>query len=282
MSIIVGCTAESTAVAVVLEYAARNWQVFQLRQRSKAPATGRGFYDATANPAVLRRRFGGRHPFNIGIRTGVASGVFVLDVDGDSGRASLARLVDEHGPLPLTRTSSTARGRHYWFTCPNELPSSTGRLGEGIDIKADGGYVVAPPSVHPDGPAYAWLNDADPVDPPEWVLTLARHKPPREAGRLVTAGPLTCTDAYCRAALRYESLAVATAIKGGRNHRLNRASFCLHQLVAIGKLTADDVTSYLLDACRTCGLLADDGERQCLATIKSGAKAGLENPRRVP
>jgi hypothetical protein len=263
-----------------LDYAARGFQVFPLKPRSKEPATRRGLYEATSNTATLRRYFTGAHPYNIGVRTGVPSNVFVLDIDGERGFSSLAELVERHGLLPPTLTSATGKGRHYWFVACRPVPCSVGKIAAGIDIRGDGGYVVAPPSVHPSGAIYRWVNDEPPAEAPDWLLKLARHRP--EVVPPPTTDRVTCTDNYCRAALEREIRLVADAVQGGRNHALNRASFSLHQLVAIGKLEASDVVNRLIGAAHVCGLLQDDGQRQVMATIRSGARAGLLCPRRLP
>jgi hypothetical protein len=267
-------------LTVALDYASRGFQVFPLKPRGKEPATRRGLYEATSNTATLRRYFTGAHPYNIGVRTGVPSGVFVLDVDGEHGLNSLAELVEWHGLLPATLTSTTGKGRHYWFKATGPISCSVGKVAPGIDIRGDGGYVVAPPSIHPNGTGYRWVNEEPPADAPDWLLKLARQRP--TADYIPRAlGEVTCSDNYCKAALEREVRSVAEAAHGGRNHALNRASFSLHQLVAIGKLDAGDVVNRLVEAAHTCGLLQDDGQRQVMATIRSGARAGLLCPRRL-
>jgi hypothetical protein len=262
-----------------LQYAAQGYQVFPLKPGSKEPATRRGFYEATSNTATLRRWFTGAHPNNIGIRTGVPSGAFVLDVDGEQGVSSLAELVERYGLLPSTLESTTGKGRHYWFVARDPIPCSGGKIAPGIDIRADGGYVVAPPSIHPNGAIYRWVSDKPPSDAPDWVLKSARQR--SEVVPPIATRHAACSDNYCRAALEREVHSVADAAGGGRNHALNRASFSLHQLVAIGKLDAEDVVNRLLHAAHACGLLKDDGQRQVMATIRSGARAGLLCPRRL-
>jgi hypothetical protein len=229
--------------------------VFPLKYAAKEPeARSRGFYDATTNPATIRRWFGGKFKRNLGARTGQASGVWVLDEDE---LGALAALAEKHGPLPATRESSTGRGRHLWFkTTPLPIPSrqGKGRIWPGTDIKAEGGYVVAPPSIHPDGPVYRWVNDAPIVEAPSWLLALARKSKPTEptepTPRSNAARPSSGRPgAYAAAALEREIAILANTPKGGRNHQANASSFSLHQLVAGGELKGDDVTDALIKAC---------------------------------
>jgi hypothetical protein len=219
-----------------LDYAARGFAVFPCLERSKLPACSRGFKDATTNPATIRRWWGGHHNYNIGIATGVTSSVWVFDVDGGAGAAALRELEAKHSPLAPTLTSITAGGCHLWFGAEGALPCSVGRIGPGLDVRADGGYVLVPPSVHPDGPIYRWSNDRPPAVAPDWLIRLARHKPG----------------------------APAISIRPG------------------GELAGADVEQNLIRACQVNGLLQDDGLRQVYATIRSGARAGLQFPRSRP
>jgi Bifunctional DNA primase/polymerase, N-terminal len=129
-------------IGIVLDYAARGFQCFPVRPAAKEPATRNGFKDATANPATLRRWFNGAYSYNVGIRTGVPSGVFVLDVDGDQGASNLRELETFHGGLPSTLTSSTGNGKHLWFRIEGPIPCSAGKIAPGIDVRGDGGYVA--------------------------------------------------------------------------------------------------------------------------------------------
>jgi hypothetical protein len=127
---------------------------------------------------------------NIAIATGVGSDVFAVDVDFKSGGfESLAALIEVHGPLPLTWTVKTGgKGEHLYFRHPGGVVrNSQSKVGTGIDIRGDGGCVVAPPSIHPEtGDAYAWAvspDDVDLADAPAWLLAAltaepARHLPP--------------------------------------------------------------------------------------------------------
>src|SRR5215467_1041598 len=107
-----------SALTTALDYAARGWAVLALQPSLKEPRKGsRGFYDATTNPATIRRWWLADPTYNIGIRTGIASGVWVLDADGDAGATTLAELEAEHGELPPTLCSTSSNGTHFWFQC---------------------------------------------------------------------------------------------------------------------------------------------------------------------
>ena len=266
-----------------LDYAARGWHVFPLAPRLKVPLKGsRGFKDASINPATLRRWFGQGYPYNIAIGTGRISGLLMLDSDGREGTESLERLQAEHGTLPATLMSQSSRGPHFWFKLTVPVPKSESKLGPKIDVRADGGYAVAPPSIHPSGAVYRWLNDLPPAPVPDWLIVLACVKPPPlivTPRPRPTSAPTSASLAYGHAALEREIEALVRASSGTRNHALNRASFVLHQLVAGGELHAEEVMRALHYAAERNGLLAEDGLRRVQATIESGATDGLHSPR---
>lgn len=117
---------------------------------------------------------------NIGIATG--DGFFVLDIDPrHHGDETLAQLEREHGPLPVTPEVVTGGGgRHLYFR--GALPSSAGRIGPGVDVRGEGGYVVAPPSLHASGRRYEWdlsapIDDVPIAEAPAWLLACASPSP---------------------------------------------------------------------------------------------------------
>jgi hypothetical protein len=274
------CT--SHLLVAALAHAARGLAVFPLLERSQAPACSRGFHNATTNPATIRRWWNGWHNYNIGIATGLISEAWVLDVDGSKGASALLDLELQHGSLPPTLCSVTAGGCHIWFRADSPISSSVGRIGPGLDVRADGGYVVAPPSTHPDGPTYRWTNDRAPAIAPPWLVRLAHQKPGAPRIILPEYRPTGSPGAYGRAALNRECEALASTPPGARNAALNRASFVLHQLVAGGELNCADVHRGLIQAATANGLTTDptDGPLSVERTIASGARAGLQHPRR--
>lgn len=104
--------------------------------------------------------------------TGEPSRIIVLDVDGEVGDAAFRRLCAEFNFLPETLTAITGNGRHHYFAHPGvEIPNSARTVADGVDVRGDGGYIVAPPSQHRSGTRYAWLADDQPLQPiPEWLL----------------------------------------------------------------------------------------------------------------
>ena len=257
-----------------LDYARRGWLIFPCIPNDKPPAFKGGFYSATTNPATIARWWNAK-PYNIGIRTGACSHLWVVDIDPGGWLDG----------LPLTLEAATGRGRHLYFATGLDLPNTAGRIGPGIDTRGGGGYVIAPPSVHPSGAIYRWSIESEPATPPGWLIERARKQ--RNSERATTAAglatqPGALAGAYGQAALNAEIGAVVLAPKGTRNNALNKAAFSLGQLVAGGELAADEVGAALWRACEVNGLLADDGPRQVDATIRSGLKAGAQHPRALP
>jgi hypothetical protein len=129
-------------------FASRGWLVFPLRRNSKEPATRNGLNDAKVELPVIEATWRQHPSLNVGIRCGRESGLIVLDVDGDDGMESLRKIEQARGKLPLTASVRTPRGgQHFYFQHPGfEVSNSVGWPGPGLDIRGDGGYVVAPPS----------------------------------------------------------------------------------------------------------------------------------------
>lgn len=149
-----------------LYYVRLGLAVFPIKPRDKTPLTEHGFLDASKEQAQIEHWWTTWPVANIGIATGAVSGGLVvvdLDVDdntGIDGRETLREWEKEHAKLPdKTWISITGRGGyHYFYRDPSTVRNRTG-IYEGIDIRGDGGYVVAPPSIHPNGNAYEWEQD---------------------------------------------------------------------------------------------------------------------------
>ena len=177
----------SETLASALAFAARGWPVFPCyeMQRSacacgspacespgKHPRTRNGFYDASAEPARVREWWTRSPNANVGIATGAASGLVTLDVDPRKrGDAGLDDLQSDLGQLPGTPTVHTGGGGlHMHFGYPTDgapVPCRTNVGGyAGVDVRGDGGYVIAPPSNHRSGGEYLWDTEFGETTPP--------------------------------------------------------------------------------------------------------------------
>ena len=179
---------QALRLEAALSYAARGWPVFPLHTATKGrcscgreacsspgkhPRTEHGLLDATKDEGIIRRWWRQWPDANIGIVTGEPSGIIVLDVDTrNGGDESLQQLETEHGCLPRTQEARTGGGRHLYFQAPQMPLRSRPSFRAGIDIKAEGGYVVVPPSAHALGTRYRWITDssAQQAEPPAWLL----------------------------------------------------------------------------------------------------------------
>ena len=169
-----------------LAYARRGIPVFPCEPGGKRPLTYNGFWDASADPRRIETWWRRWPDANVGVPTGERSGLLVLDVDArGGGPESLAALQRAHGPLPRTARARTGGGGvHFFFGYPvgEEVRNSAGRLGEGLDVRGEGGYVVVPPSRTRS--TYEWFERLPPADP-AWLLACLREQPSRsDEGRL--------------------------------------------------------------------------------------------------
>jgi hypothetical protein len=175
-----------------LEYAEQGYQVIPLHTPTgescscrkpdcesvgKHPRTAHGLKDASSDPAKIRQWWERWPDANVGIATGPESGIFILDVDGAQGEASLSDLAKRGFILPDTYSVKTGRGSHLYFLWEEDadIRNSQSKLAPGLDIRGAGGYVAAPPSMHKSGRHYE-VNESstNPAPCPEWLLVI-RH-----------------------------------------------------------------------------------------------------------
>jgi hypothetical protein len=173
--------------AAALAYAARGWSVVPIESRGKRPLVPwLEFQRRIAAADEIDGWFRRWPEANVGIVTGRVSGLTVVDIDPrHGGAASLERVGDEHGPLPRTVEAETGGGgRHLYFAYPGQLVHNRVGIRPGIDLRADGGCVVAPPSLHPSGRRYRWARGCGPDEVPlaalpGWLLPEAHGDGPR-------------------------------------------------------------------------------------------------------
>ncbi|MEU4216219.1 bifunctional DNA primase/polymerase [Actinoplanes sp. NPDC026623] len=272
-------------LAAALEYAAAGWPVFLLG-RTKRPVancaacrtagtghdpaacaclTCHGFHAATTDPARLTR-IRVRHPRGLlAVRTGAASGTVVVDIDPRNGGHLIPALMP---PTACVRTGSD--GWHLYYRHPGHPVSSRALRGHpGVDIKADGGYVAAPPSIHPGtGRRYAWARRGPVEEMPPALACLVKAD---HALTLPAAtGPITTTAAggisYPDRLLDAHLSAVARAPEGRRRATLYGAARGIARMVAAGALTRDDAWTALTQA----GHAAAQSDRDIRAAITGG------------
>ena len=213
---------------------------------------------------------------NIAVVTGAASGIVVIDLDGD---------VEQHADLlerlpigPSVRTPSG--GVHLYFKDPGGLKNTVSRYAAHVDIRADSGCAVLPGSRTEKG-TYEWVVHPDGVELPDlpgWFLDgLKKESPPPRQAAPTSSVTYSGRTPRAAAALEYERQTVASSSKGTRNPDLNSAAFSLGTLVGAGELDESDAVNGLLDAnlCRSEPLK----ESEARAAIQSGMTAGKKSPR---
>ncbi|BEQ14413.1 bifunctional DNA primase/polymerase [Desulfoferula mesophila] len=247
--------------------------------------------DASSDPQQIEEWWGQWPDANVGILTGAASGIFVLDVDmkpDKDGEASLAALEKKQGSLPPTVMAHTGSGgRHFFFKYPQrgEIGNSAGRIGPGLDVRGDNGYVVAPPSDHISGGVYAWdedhhPDDMKPAEAPQWLLDkIKSQKQPRPVQKSSAGqGKLPKNVEKFEGAdalLDYELKTLAKASKGGRNDQLNKSAYYIGRILDAGDLDEDMVRRQFSATAKTIGL----GSEEIADTLNSALEAGKRNAR---
>jgi putative DNA primase/helicase len=200
------------------DYRERGLAPIPLKDRSKAPKLPKGhpFLGRKATEEEFAR-FDFRH--NIGVVTGKVSGIIVLDDDDDG------KTLHEHGwHTPATPTVKTKRGHQYYYRCPEGGFPTFDVVPGTLEVRADGAYVVAPPSVHPSGDRYEWVispDDAELADPPAWLIEQARVRGRKmhaeDVGEVITNGSRNKTLFSIAGTLRRRGLdeaSIAAALLG--------------------------------------------------------------------
>lgn len=172
---------DTTALEAALGYARRGWSVIPLRRRDKRPLIIKWeqFQRRRAAEAEIRRWFSAMPSANVGLVTGAVSGLIVLDLDCPEA----VELVKVKG-MPETPVAATGKGWHVYlaYPQPGSAPNMV-RVFGCMDVRGDGGYAVAPPSIHPSGRRYVWAKGRSPDDvplapPPDWLLGALRFARP--------------------------------------------------------------------------------------------------------
>jgi len=281
---------ENFRLAAALEYAARGWHVMPIwwpfspdkcacplgkacTSIAKHPMTPHGLTEATTDEAQIRDWWANWPAANVAIRTGAISGVVALDEDPkNGGDETLAEQLKIHGDFPVTvRAITGSGGSHTLFGHPGELfpnsvttPKSTGWLKlQGLDIRGDGGYIVASPSKHKSGNYYAWDDGQSPDDVvlepvPAWIMNRLRMRGHKGESGGSSGGSGTDQGRY------WLGQALAKAGPGSRNNecmnmmcQLRDNGFSQAEAEQLGKEYAERVPG------------AGYSEREAIATARS-------------
>lgn len=286
-----------TPLELAQHYVAKGWPVFPCRSHAeenvdqatgevitlgeKTPLTPNGFKGATRFPRIIERWWSDWPDAAVGLPTGEKTGFFALDIDNKPGGANgfdwLSEMEAEHGPLPDTaRVTSPNGGLHIYFKYVVGT-RNRGALGAGVDIRSEGGYVLAAGSTMANGRSYKWETDTREIaDAPPWLLDLLLPKSaPAHTQYSLSAAT---NNAYVDAAVDRELADLAGAPMGTRNNALNDAAFSIGTIVGAGALSEAEARALLQDVARGWGR---DWSR-CCKTIENGLKAGIQNPRHIP
>jgi hypothetical protein len=286
----------SSLKAAALRYAANGWPVFVLG-RTKHPVancaackpvsgivphdpqgcrclTCHSFYAATREPRVIARMLAMVPAGLLAIRTGAASGLVVIDVDPAHGGTQSLAVLRDRGLLAPTRFVRTGSGGlHLYYRHPGphlKIKCSQGQLGPGIDVRADGGYIVAPPSVHPlTGHPYLWADENAAIaemhralraecSPPTTPPPAPRTVTPRLSGARCISSPAALLEANLNA--------VRDAKEGSRRTALYGCARGIARMVAAGAINSTDAQAALMEV----GLAAGQTDRDCRAAITGG------------
>ena len=291
--------ADPSLLRSALGAALRGWYVFPCAVGGKRPALRGNWQDLATTGTEQIRDWWARVPYNIGIACG-PSGLVVIDLDmprkfednddeeatdgalfplsGADILSGLARQRGQRYPGGTYIVDTPSGGCHLYFSAAREtrVRNSAGVVGPHIDVRANGGYVVGEGS-RVNGRAYTARGSRAAAPLPSWLARLIgdSHEPPVIPAPRLPAGDRVQGRAYAIAALRTETDRVAAARPGTRNDTLNRAAFCLGQLVAAGLIPPIPVITSLIDAARYAGLPEDEAVR----TVRSAMAAGAQKPR---
>ncbi len=230
--------ADQTMLNIALAYAARGWAVLALwwgedgicacprgsecespgkhpiAYIGKRPICPSGVKDATIDPELIRLWWARIPDANIGIATGAISGVIALDNDPRNGGSESLRMLEDSLPdgLPDTPRSLTGSGgEHVLLAHPGiRVANFKGKDWSfpGLDVKGDGGYIVAPPSMHVSGRRYEWDSGFHPEDMPIAAM------PPALVQRLTTGATTLSLNGTSHAVVTAGGTDIGSVLEG--------------------------------------------------------------------
>jgi Bifunctional DNA primase/polymerase, N-terminal len=257
-----------------LAWVDRGFAVFPLKPSDKIPLGAlvpHGVKDASRDRVVIRDWWRRVPRANIGVATG--AGFFVLDLDGPGAVQWFTNSCGRHGVAARSLTVKTMRGWHLFFSTGSPVPCSIGKIAPKVDIRGEGGYVVAAPSIHPDGPIYTIVRELPIAEAPRWLVDLAMPD---------SVEPVQCdapawTPPKTQAAIGAQFLGllkfVATSPEGERNARTYWGACRARDLISAGAISPHSVEELIIDASSRAGLPRVEAARTVASAMK-GARHG--------
>lgn len=290
-----------------LYYASLGWAVFPVRQDKKIPEGSlvpSGVHDATTSPDTIHEWWGSsRQLHNIGIATGAPSGLYVVDVDAGPekrGAESYRALCDDNGGhVPTYTVRTPSGGWHFYYRADVELKNSAGKLGEHIDTRGHGGYVVAPPSTV-DGRPYELVgpdtnSPHTPGEPwiaplPDWMIdklrkltptqqTIPAQYAPPAGDPLTPASVILHPHADVLARVQKHAAELRDAPDGTGNATAARVAAYCGQYVAAGQVDWGTCRAHLVDAMASWTWRGPEDHKRMVDTIELQLNWGMNNPR---
>jgi hypothetical protein len=291
---------QADLVEAALEYAGRGIPVFPCRADTKRPLTTHGFKEASTDPEQIRSWWRRWPNAMLACPTGPVIGAWVLDIDDSVAFEAACDI-----PPPATRKSMTGKGYHLWFRWDDATPVRNVQRSvkgwpfpklPGAETRGEGGYVILPPSRHPNGRTYEWESDEPAAAAPAGLLEIIRagpqvsHEveqidstPPRDL--LTTAVRAGTDSAYGLAALTAECAAISSARAGAQEKALNDGALKIGGLVGGGCVSFEIALAQLIAAgFRLTSHDADDPwtAQQITAKVERGLRDGMRSPRTSP
>ncbi|WP_327118860.1 bifunctional DNA primase/polymerase [Nocardia sp. NBC_01730] len=277
--------------AAALAAAARGWPVFPLRPSGKKPAIKRWPDLASTDEDRIHRWWGYNPRYNVAVLTGSPAGLHIIDLDARHMTPPAADLTNALArlaecllrPAPPTLTIATPSGWHLYYRAPNEPPlrCTVARIGDGIDSRGHGGYIVAPGSRTPRG-GYTVAENRPVADLPAMLIQRIIPPPLAPAPRGGwTSSVAVAPDSYLAAILAGEAERVARARVHLRNHTLFRSALVLGRLVAADEVSEHDARTVLTAAAAAHIGVEDFTAEEAHRTVSNGFRYSRARPRRL-
>jgi hypothetical protein len=266
----------ASALDRALAFAAMGWPVFPLAANKRPLAGSHSHKDATRDPRCLTELFRRRSAKLIGIPTGEASGIMVVDVDPRHGGDAWETGASADGLLDGAVLVKSPHGRHYYFRYAPQTRCSNGKIAVGVDIKTEGGYVACYAAT----PSFL----ANVRDAPAALVDLIRSPFSSVSSTLYTSpgnprSDVVTTDRRIAAYIYKVLEGVRTAPDGSKHDAILLAGYTLGRIGSAYNLSPDVLASAIFDA-----LAGRNVKSEALATraIADGLAAGWANPRELP